>query len=240
MKIILIRHAEPNYEIDGLTEKGKIEARLLADRLVKEKIDYFYSSPLGRARLTIAPTLDKLGREAEYLPWLREFSYPKISLPYKEETICWDLLPEFANENPALYTHEWASCDFIKNSDVYKEYENVTAEFDKLIEKHGYKRDGLIYRAEKPNRDTIVITCHFGIISILLSHIMHTSPFSLWQNSCALPSSVTTIYTEERRNGIAQLRAVGIGDVSHLYAVGEEPSFSARFCECFDDGTRHD
>ena len=49
-----------------------------------------------------------------------------------------------------------------------------------------------------------------------------------------------TIVTEERRKGTAQFRCLGFGDVSHLYAGGEEPSFAARFCECYDDDTRHD
>lgn len=36
------------------------------------------------------------------------------------------------------------------------------------------------------------------------------------------------------------MRATGFGDVLHLYAEGEEPSFAARFCECFTDEERHD
>ena len=31
MKLLIIRHADPDYEIDGLTEAGHKEARLLAD-----------------------------------------------------------------------------------------------------------------------------------------------------------------------------------------------------------------
>ena len=33
MKILLIRHGEPDYEEDGLTEKGKREAAFLAGRI---------------------------------------------------------------------------------------------------------------------------------------------------------------------------------------------------------------
>ena len=40
MKILIIRHAEPDYSIDSLTEKGHREAALLAEKLSKEKIDY--------------------------------------------------------------------------------------------------------------------------------------------------------------------------------------------------------
>ena len=39
MRILLIRHGDPDYEIDGLTEKGKREVALLAKKLAKEKID---------------------------------------------------------------------------------------------------------------------------------------------------------------------------------------------------------
>ena len=54
------------------------------------------------------------------------------------------------------------------------------------------------------------------------------------------PASVTTVYSEERRPGIAFFRAAALGDCSHLYAKGAEPSFSARFCEVYGNGDRVD
>jgi probable phosphoglycerate mutase len=51
---------------------------------------------------------------------------------------------------------------------------------------------------------------------------------------------VTTLYTEERRKGKALFRCCGFGDIGHLYAGNEEPSFSARFCEVYDNGDRVD
>lgn len=72
-----------------------------------------------------------------------------------------------------------------------------------------------------------------------MSHIFGVSPMPLLHNFVALPTSVTTLVTEEREKGIATFRCSGFGDVSHLYAGGEEPAFAARFCECFDDDTRH-
>ena len=73
MKILLIRHGDPDYAIDSLTEKGWREAKLLSNRLEKLEIRDFYVSPLGRARATVQPTLEKLNRTAEVLPWLAEF-----------------------------------------------------------------------------------------------------------------------------------------------------------------------
>ena len=53
MKILIIRHADPDYSIDSLTEKGFKEAELLAHRMERENADYYYCSTLGRARLVL-------------------------------------------------------------------------------------------------------------------------------------------------------------------------------------------
>ena len=241
MRIIIVRHGEPNYEIDGLTERGAIEAELVSERLIKEKIDKIYCSPLGRARLTAKPTLDKLGREAEILDWLEEFDV-SVKLPYMDVPSCpWDLLPEFVEECDGLYSPtEWLNVPHIKNSGVPERYGWVCSELDALLARHGYERDGLCYKVTNSNHGTIVLFCHFGLTCVLLSHLMNCSPYSLWQHACTAPTGVTVINTEERREGRAHFRAATLGDVSHLYVKGVEPSFAARFCECFADDTRHD
>ena len=75
MKLMLIRHAEPDYAVDSLTEKGRREAELLSRRLARiPDISGIYVSPLGRAQDTAKPSLAACGREAETLEWLREFN----------------------------------------------------------------------------------------------------------------------------------------------------------------------
>ena len=41
MKILIIRHGEPDYSIDSLTEKGWRETEILADRLEKADVRDF-------------------------------------------------------------------------------------------------------------------------------------------------------------------------------------------------------
>lgn len=240
MKLLIVRHGDPDYAIDGLTEKGTREADLLADCLCREKITAVYCSTLGRARLTAEPTLKRLGLTAEYCPWLREFGYVKVRVPYADDPISsWDLLPEYMNAHPALYSPTaWREDDTIL-PEVAAAYDEVCAAFDTVLADHGYRRDGTQYRAEHANREVLMFVCHFGVSGVLLSHLMNCSPYTIWQHACLLPSAVTTFYTEERIEGIASFRCSGIGELSHLYAADEPPSFSARFCECFEDDTRH-
>ena len=117
----------------------------------------------------------------------------------------------------------------------------MVSNFDALLAEHGYVREGDIYRVAKANCDTLVFFCHFGLECVLLSHLMNVSPMILWHHTCAAPTSVTTVYTEERRPGVASFRVCGFGDTSHLYAGGEFPAFSGRFCETYAcDKERHD
>lgn len=239
MKIIFARHAEPDYIHDSITEKGKTEAQLLAKRLSKTEIDEIYVSPLGRAKDTAAYTLSATGKESIELDWLHEFK-GKIITP-KGITNCWDRLPEKWAVKDEYYDFDsWYKTPLMRTLNVGKEYKYVCEKTDKFLAEHGYKRDGRIYRVTDSNHKTIVLFCHFAVECAILSRIFSISPMILWHNFVALPSSVTTIVTEERRKGIAQFRCTGFGDISHLYAAGEEPSFAARFCECFDDDTRHD
>ena len=60
MKLLIVRHGDPDYSIDSLTETGWKEAQLLAQRLSKLDIRAFYVSPLGRARDTASLTLQAM------------------------------------------------------------------------------------------------------------------------------------------------------------------------------------
>ena len=53
MRLIFIRHGEPDYEKDCLTELGHKQAAAAAQRLLSEGIDEIYSSPQGRAFQTL-------------------------------------------------------------------------------------------------------------------------------------------------------------------------------------------
>lgn len=242
MKLLIVRHADPDYAIDSLTPTGWREAELLSDRLVKLDVTAFYVSPLGRAKDTASLTLKKSGHEATELSWLQEFP-PRISRPdKKEQTIAWDWLPADWTKEERYYDKDgWDSTDVMSKGQVGEAYQQVIAGFDQLLSTHGYEREGAYYRTVRANSDTIILFCHFGLECVLLSHLLGVSPMVLWHGLCAAPSSVTTLVTEERRKGIAYFRMSSFGDISHLYAAGEQPSFAARFCERFDcTEERHD
>ena len=243
MKLLFIRHGDPDYELDDLTSVGRREAELLSERIAPMEIKEYYVSPRGRARATAAPTLAKAGRTASERDWLREFSIP-VQRPDKGgalSAVPWDWLPQDWTKDLRFYDPiRWRENEIFQAAGVGEAYDRVCAALDALLAEQGYARDGLVYRAERPNERTLAFFCHFGVSCVFLSHLLHASPMVLWHGLCMAPSSVTTVYTEERRPGGASFRAAAVGDVSHLLTAGVEPSFSARFCEVYDNGDRVD
>jgi probable phosphoglycerate mutase len=242
MNLLIIRHGEPDYVHDDLTEAGKREAECLAERIAPLEVRDYFVSPLGRAKATAAPTLRKAGRTATEFDWLQEFSIPVRRPDVLERSrVPWDWLPQDWLADPRLLRFDrWQENEIFQEAGVGEAYERVVRAFDALLSGYGYVRDGLLYRVEKPSTDTLVFFCHLGLGCLLMSHLMNCSPMVLWQGTALPPSSVTVFHTEERRPGTAVFRAASIGDVSHLYAAGLQPSFAARFCEIYGNGDRVD
>ncbi len=253
MKLIFIRHAEPNYELNCLTEKGMREAEILVNRTKNWNVTDFHCSNYGRAQATAAPTLSYFGREAEIHEWLHEFDV-FIDDPEREgnRKICWDFSPRYLEEHPLLFDpHRWWEVPIMDGCGAKKEYDRVCGEFDALLARYGYTRKGLRYvtnhteasdsymkyngttlecmknaPAEEP---VLVFFCHLGVMMVLLSHLMNTSPCTLWHGIFVPPTSVTTVIAEERIPSEVYFRAQCIGDTAHLREAGEPVSFYGGF-----------
>jgi broad specificity phosphatase PhoE len=83
-RLILVRHGETLHNVAGiaqgwndsdLSEKGRMQVKHLAERLVKYKPTAIYSSPLGRAMSTAEAIAATTGLEVQTLEDLREMSY---------------------------------------------------------------------------------------------------------------------------------------------------------------------
>lgn len=264
MKIVFVRHGEPDYANDTLTEKGWREAEALSERICKWKVTDFYCSPLGRAKDTASCTLNKMNRTAQTLDWMREFSYFIDDPITGRHGVPWDFVPSFWSNDPLMKDMDrWVEADVMqKNPQIPTAFHEVCENLDALLASYGYVREGCFYRmpdaeehfiirtvdpGDKKYPDSkeekkllsdepvIVIFCHLGITCLALSHLL-SIPFPLLTHGFFLPTtSVTILSSEERWSNEAYFRVQAMGDVHHLLANGIPLSKAGSFAEVFQE-----
>ena len=211
MKIIFVRHGDPNYELDTLTPVGVEQAQALAEYLKDMPMDGIYSSPMGRAYLT-ATTCYPADKVVVH-DWMKEFYGNPVLEDGTVMEVSWDFMPSYTAKHPELYDNNaYLDTLAIKSAGVVDKYHHAK---------------------------TIIIFCHLGLMSVLMSRLMNASYVLLAQHMCASPSSITVFATEEREQGIAQFRCLGYGTTPHLARKNLPNSFSARFCEIYLSDDRH-
>jgi broad specificity phosphatase PhoE len=209
MEVLLIRHGDPDYANDSLTERGADEARQLANALSSVRIDDLYVSPLGRAQETCAWTAQLKDMTPITLDWLRERGIKRGPV------YLWEAPGEMFLGVDALGTQT----DWFEPGGVMPEgreqFERVRAGFDDLLQSYGYVRQGHGYRVENGSNKRIALFCHKGVILTLLADSLHWALPMVFVSLHIHPSGVTRLEMVEH-DGFAHLKALAINDLSHL------------------------
>lgn len=228
MKLMIIRHGDPDYAHDSLTSIGFQQAELLGKYLQGMKLDEIYLSPYGRAQDTAKPYLRLTNRKPDGVyDWLKE-------LPHT-----WDLKPEEWIYDPlSLDMHRFLEIPTIQNrfsgegKQLAETLKTVESDFYAFMEQHGYIAKERYFEVTKPgNEETVVFFSHLGCGSFLLSRLVFTSPLFFWQNGFMGSSSIAIAQTEEREPGRAIWRIRSFGALPHLSGHPELSTEAGAFRE---------
>ncbi len=235
MKLFIIRHGDPDYSHDSLTERGQKEAELLRDRLLGENITKVYSSPLGRAKATVQPFLDATGLDCTVYDWLREFPIcidqptKMLGLADSDRHSCpWDLDARVftAYSEQLSDLKRWGEHPMYSSSGVTECCNKIFAGLDGLLADNGIVREGYVYRRsdavtdEECENANVAIYCHMGLGSLLISHLAYIAPPLFWQMFRFMPTSVTTVLFPEVTAGYVQAKIFAVGDTTHVAPIG--------------------
>lgn len=209
MEVLLIRHGDPDYAHDSLTDLGKREAQCLAADLEPLEIDKIYVSPLGRAQETCRFTADRKGISPETLDWLME-------RPIKRgEIYLWEAPGEmFLRTAKSSSQNDGFGLDKTMPEGC-EQFERVKRGFDVLLAKQGYVRKGDLYCIEKASSKRIALFCHKGVILTLLADILHWPLPMIFVSLQIHPTGVTRLEMVEK-NGLAHFKATAINNLAHL------------------------
>ena len=222
MRIVFVRHGDPDYAHDCLTEKGLIQARQAAVRLREEGIEEIWSSPMGRAQQTAAAASEELGLPVKTLDFMHELNWGSTNgEPLFSNGHPWDIADELARQNWNLNRADWAEHPYFKNNIVTENVRQVEEGIDRWLEGLGYVRDGFYYRSTLPdNRQrTVALFSHGGSSAAAMGHILNL-PFPYVCALLHLEFTGITIIRMDRNPGAVALPCLELGnDGRHIHGT---------------------
>lgn len=211
MILYIIRHADPDYPNNTITEFGWEEAHALADWLKDIRIDKIYTSPLGRAIDTASPTCKIKGMTSEILPWTAEHMDYMLSHQLTPESDC---TYSFSVQK-GVYDFK----DFL-DTDRMKTVEEMQKNSDEFLASLGYVREGAMYKITRNNDDHIAVFCHGGFGVAWIAHLLGVAPGVMYPGIGLNTSSITTFEFRNASEGYIRPRLIRLGEINHIYRAG--------------------
>ena len=203
MRIIFVRHGDPNYEQDCLTSLGRVQAKAAAIRLLDEGIEAIYTSPMGRAVQTAEAAARLLRLPVVTLPFLHELDWGSADgTPTFADGHPWDIADQLAREGWDLTNPAWPEHPYFRNNRVRASAAYVAEETDRWLASLGYEREGVYYRCARHDdgQHTVAVFSHGGSSAAAIGRIFNL-PFPYVCATLHLPFTGITIARLDRRPG---------------------------------------
>ena len=224
MLLFYIRHGDPIYNPDSLTELGHKQAKALAKRLNLYGIDEIFCSPSNRAQQTAQPTCELLNKPMTVCDWAHEACAADgfwINEGTNQDCWCFQhervypllLLPEVRALGEQWYTHP-----LFENYNFAKGVRHADTSVDSFLERLGYRhdRENARYEILKPNSKRVALFAHQGFGMCFLSSLLDM-PYPLFCTHFDFGHSSMTVINFEERGGYAYPRVLQLSNDSHLY-----------------------
>ncbi len=215
MRIVFVRHGEPDYTHDCLTETGRLQAGRAAERLREEGIEEIWSSPLGRALETAEAAAGVLGLPVRRLDFMREVTWGgRDDAPLFAGGHPWAAADEMARQGVELNRPDWRETPWFRTNRVTECVACIEAGIDEWLAGYGYLREGAFYRRElaEERKRTVALFSHGGSSCAAMGHILNL-PF---------PYAIAVLHLDFA--GITVLRldgCAGIGAFPQLKCVND-------------------
>ena len=176
MRIVFIRHGDPNYDLDCLTELGHKQAKIAAQRLLKEGIEEIYSSPLGRAKQTAQAFSEASGiDDIKILDFMQEIRFGREGEMYDDKWNPWLVVEDLVKNGKDIQTPDWREYPVFKENLATVDADKIAVEADKWLSSLGYEREGKFYRCtrKEDKEKTIALFCHGGSSTAFFSRVLN-------------------------------------------------------------------
>jgi probable phosphoglycerate mutase len=226
-----VRHGDPIYEPDSLTELGHKQAEALSKRFALTGLDEIYASTSMRARMTAEPTCKLLGKEMTLLDWANEgHAFFDFSVDIGGGERRWafhrdDYKKKFWSEEVRALGMDWYKHPAFANENFARGVERIERETDAFLKSLGFEHDrkNACYRSLiEPNggeERRVALFAHEGFGKAFLSSVMDL-PYPYVATRYELTHSSVTVLQFDDQSAAAPPKILQWSNDSHLYKEG--------------------
>ncbi len=223
MYLYIVRHGDPIYVTDTLTERGKLQAEAVGKRIAAAGVSRIFSSPMGRAKETAEPACRLLGLDYTIEEWTHEIEDERLT-PYPDGVLkSVSLLPNVVfreNGNVDLPYDRALSCTGMNESNMGVAVDYIERNGKAFLERLGYREENGVYRILYPNEEKVALFCHAAFTRAWLSVLLHIPLHMMWSSFSLTHTGVTVLEFKNYESGFTAPRCLCFSDMSHLYAEG--------------------
>lgn len=235
MLLFLLRHAEPIYEPDSITEHGQKQAEALAKRLALYGIDKIYSSSSKRALDTARPTAVATGNTVEVLDWANEaLLWRDLSVIKENGEREWcffdkSFIEFFQTREIRALGDRWYEHRAFLSSRYKEGILRIDKEADALLLSLGYRHDRERggYISDGTNRKRVAFFAHQGVGLTFLSSILDI-PYPMMTTHFDISHSGMTVIEFPTEKGFVVPKVLQLSSDSHLYRSGIATKYNNR------------
>ena len=232
MYLFYVRHGDPIYNPDSLTELGKEQAQALVKRMKECNPDRIFASSSNRAIMTAEPTAKCLNKEIEIMDWCNE-SHAWKDFAFEKEgggrTWCF-FDPKtkilFNSDEVRKLDKNWYDHPAFEHTSFKTGTQRVQSEVDKFMFSLGYEHDRKNngYIPIRPNDERIALFAHLGFGLIFLSCLLDI-PYPLFSTRFDMSHSNLTVI-EFTGSHFVIPKALQVSNDSHIFADGLSTNYN--------------
>lgn len=222
MELYYVRHGEPIYIPDQLTEKGHRQAEELAEKLKHRGIDRIFASTSNRARQTAQPLADALQKEITLLDWCNESHAAEAFGFTKDGKWDWIFRPEeflslFASDEVYALRDRWYEHPAFAELKCKEGFFRLKKEADAFFAELGLLRDDEehCYHAKNLFNGKIALFAHEGFGHAFLPYITFI-PYPIFARFDNAHTGVTVIDFTPEKDGRVFPHIKCVSDTGHL------------------------
>lgn len=227
MILYYVRHGDPIYHPDSLTQLGQLQAAAAAKRLARYGMDRIYSSTSNRAIQTAQPLCDLLKQEPILLDWANEEGIVQDTIIHYADGSrkwCWmdpEIRSIFRSKQVYDLGRSWYDHPAFRNRNFARGMEQIQQEADAFMLSLGYRHDlqNNCYHALQPQCERIALFAHEGFGAVFLSCVLDI-PYPIFSTHFRMTHSGITAIAFEEQDGVVVPQVLCYSNDSHIYADG--------------------